>query len=577
MGKIQPAKKTKKEKKNTPTMRYKEKLQKQITKHSLLVILIAFLSFIITFTVYITGFNLYRARENNLWLEQSFTEIHDEYESFIKDNDTARMLEQYLLGTISGNTVAQQFYGFERGMTIGADIVMSDQNGMQTYTTLSDEEALHLVVFDRIMHARMNEQKTTAVYTSVYYLKGGSARYVFARNVYDNSGDYIGNISIYIKGDEWNSYLRSKQVDGIITDSSGNVIASSNRSLVDGFNRFLPESTVTFVRDNLQYWMHTLNDDAHGIRFYSLVYDSSITRYLFLGLLAFGLIAAIVMLPTRRLAGNIADINTTSMRALMAEIDKVREQGGDSHIELQSDDEFMTIASHINDMLDSTNALSKRNMALTELNAAMEIKQLEAQFDPHFLYNTLEAIRYAIQLDPASADVVIRKLTQLLRYSISGKDSMVRLGDDMEYLKSYLDIIQFRFADKFSYTIQIDKSFEPLMIPKLLLQTLIENSIKYGFRDKNVLHIDISCIEDEERFILQVSDNGMGMKPERLQQVRHNMQSEEGDGVHLGLHYVARRIALQYGSAGRVQVKSRYGEGTTVEIVIEKEALENGI
>lgn len=561
----------------TPATRYQEKLQKQTTKHSLFVVLIAFVSFIATFTLYISGFNLYRAHENNRWLSESFSALQRGYTDFIMGDAVRELLVQYLDGELSDNAVAQQFHGFERNMPVGADIVLSDIRGGYVYTTLNSEEAQHLIIFDSIMHARMRRQHTEAVYNTVYYLKGTSARYVFARNVYAADGTYIGNVSIYIDGDEWNSQLRARQVDGIITDLAGNVVASSSRSLVDGLNRFTPGTTMSFTRDGLQYWMRQMTNDSYGVRFYSLVYDSTITQYLALGLLAFCIIAVIVMLLARRLARNIADINAASIGTLMTEIDKVRHQGGDSHIHMESDDEFTTIAAHINDMVDSINALGRRNLALTELNAVMEIKQLEAQFDPHFLYNTLEAIRYAIQIDPASADAVIRKLTKLLRYSISGGDSIMRLEEDMAYLKDYLDIIQFRYAERFSYDIDVAPECAALLVPKLLLQTLCENSIKYGFKDKGELHIAITCETQGDHLVLRVADNGTGIEPGRLREVEDIMRSEQGDGVHIGLHYVARRIALQYGAAGHVDIKSDYGHGTVIEIKIERGALDSGI
>ncbi|MCE5235101.1 MAG: histidine kinase [Clostridiaceae bacterium] len=559
------------------TLRYKEKLQRQISRHSLFVVLICFFSFATTFALYITGQSLYRAYENNLWLAESFTATYDGYYDYITDDDMAQMMERYFEGAASEKAVIQQFYSFEGGMLIGGDILFFDAHGSSMFTTLNSADLAHIVVFDHIIHSHMLKNESREVYNAAYYLRGSSSRYAFARNIYDDAGSYLGSVSIYLDGDKWDSLLRTMQVDGVITDLSGSVIASSNRSLVDNFNRFKPDSPLTYRTENHQFWIREASDELRAVRFYSLVYDSTLPQYFALGLLTFGIIAVVVMLLARKLAVNIASLNTASMSALMSGIDEVREAGGDVRIRLESDDEFATIATHINGMLDSINALSERNLALAELNSVMEMKQLEAQFDPHFLYNTLEAIRYAIQIDPEGADAVIIKLTKLLRYSISGGEGLARLCGDIAFLRDYLDIVRFRFAERFSYEIEVAEECAELPVPKLLLQALVENSIKYGFHGKGRLLVVIRCTLENDALRMTVSDDGTGIGPERLEEIKKYMQSERGDGTHYGLHYIARRIALQYGPKGSVRIESEPGKGTCVEIMIDRESLGNGI
>lgn len=558
-------------------LRYREKLQRQISRHSLFVVLICFFSFVVTFALYIIGQSLYRAYENNLWLAETFTVTYDGYYGYITDGDMAQMMGRYFGGAASERAVTQQFYSFEGGMLIGGDILIFDASESSMFTTLNPADLAHISVFDHIIHSRMLESGSREVYNAAYYLRGSSSRYVFARNVYDDAGGYLGSVSIYLDGDKWNGLLRTMQVDGVITDLSGSVIASSNRSLVDNFNTFKPNSPLIYRAENHQFWIREASDELRAVRFYSLVYDSTLPQYFTLGLLTFGIIAIVVMLLARKLAVNIASINTASMGALMSGIDEVRKAGGEVRICLESDDEFTTIAAHINGMLDSIKALSERNLALAGLNAVMEMKQLEAQFDPHFLYNTLEAVRYAIQIDPEGADAVIIKLTKLLRYSISGGEGIVRLSGDIAFLRDYLDIIKFRFAERFSYEIEVAEECAELPVPKLLLQALVENSVKYGFQDKGRLLVVIRCTLENGALRMSVSDDGTGSGPERLEEIKKYMRSERSDGAHYGLHYVARRIALQYGPKGSVSIESEPGKRTCVEILIDRESLENGI
>ena len=153
-------------------------------------------------------------------------------------------------------------------------------------------------------------------------------------------------------------------------------------------------------------------------------------------------------------------------------------------VSLDTDEEFARVGSKINHMLDSIQELHRQNTELIQLKQAAEINQLTAQFNPHFLYNTLESLRSGMLLEPQKADRLILSLTRILRYSIDDHKEEVLLSEDLTYLNGYLEILKYRFGERFQYELFLEDECLNCLVPKLLLQPIIENSIKYGFQNQ---------------------------------------------------------------------------------------------
>ena len=166
------------------------------------------------------------------------------------------------------------------------------------------------------------------------------------------------------------------------------------------------------------------------------------------------------------------------MGKLIGELRTVQKGNPDHAVKLETGDEFEEIAGQINKMLISINELNKKNLDLVNINNRMEIQNLQAQINPHFIYNTLDNIRYLIIQDAKRADDLIERFTHILRYSIDNRKNRTMLSEDMEYIEDYLIIQKTRFGDRFQYTVEIGEECYPVVIPKLLLQPMIENSLE---------------------------------------------------------------------------------------------------
>lgn len=212
-----------------------------------------------------------------------------------------------------------------------------------------------------------------------------------------------------------------------------------------------------------------------------------------------------------------------------------------------------------------------------------ELTALQSQINPHFLYNTLDSIRgEALSNDDRTAAKMIETLATFFRYSISKKRTMVRLRDELGNVQNYMKIQQYRFNNRFSLEINIDDedriAFEYL-VPKLILQPVVENAIFHGLDEKEkdgVVSIEITLTDKD--MILTVSDNGCGMPAEELNRLNErihsgNYQLDDGKNetqrnTGIALPNIHKRIQLLFGSKYGIDVYSSEGVGTDVEIMV---------
>ncbi|MGV2805624.1 sensor histidine kinase, partial [Clostridium perfringens] len=182
----------------------------------------------------------------------------------------------------------------------------------------------------------------------------------------------------------------------------------------------------------------------------------------------------------------------------------------------------------------------------------------------------LETLRYAIKIDANQAQDIVLILSRLLRYSI-GPDRNVQLKNDMNYVRDYLKLQQIRFNDRLEYRITVEEVTLDVYVPKLLLQPIIENAIKYGYQDQSHVLIEIHIYTSTDKLILEVRDNGQGMSEETLQEVNQLLQSQTNTTQHIGLYNVHRRLVLLYGEGSGIHIDSAQGKGTCVALTIPYE------
>jgi two-component system sensor histidine kinase YesM len=244
---------------------------------------------------------------------------------------------------------------------------------------------------------------------------------------------------------------------------------------------------------------------------------------------------------------------------------------------IRSNDEIGFLTSSFNRMTARLEEMT-REVYLSHINETeAALKRLQAQINPHFLYNTLEAIHALATLEGIKPiQKIVRSLSTLFRYNISPEERLVTVNEEIKYLKVYLDIQQVRFQDKFQMNITVDPAVETMQVLKFILQPLVENAFTHGLEPKSGQgECWISVMDEGASVLIRIYDNGVGMSPQQLETVKKALSDSElvmgrYQGRSIGLVNVHQRLKLQYGDLYTMQVESNPNEGTLIEIIFPK-------
>lgn len=235
-------------------------------------------------------------------------------------------------------------------------------------------------------------------------------------------------------------------------------------------------------------------------------------------------------------------------------------------------EEMEVLSTSFNKMVQRLGTLVE-DIKVEQLNLrATELRLLQEQINPHFLYNTLDNIIWLAE-DGDTEQVVkmVSSLSDFFRTSLSKGRDCVTIREEELHIKSYLEIQKFRYSDILEYEIEIDEDIRECEILKLTLQPLVENALYHGIKNKRGLgHIRVSGSLKTDRIVFEVVDDGIGMDENRLEQVRKlikgEKESEEKGGF--GLFNVNQRLQLNYGNEYGIEVNSAYGKGTEFVVCI---------
>ncbi len=546
--------------------RFQQELEQSVSRKLISSLLLGCLLFCIAIAV-VNALNQNARREDHLEsVTSTFHEVYNNTSAFLLDTGHTELFLSELRKDQDNLRYLISHYNVSALVEI--QLILTDSEGNVRFTTFSEGEMnLHrqefnCIAVDNACHLMR------AVYTTVYHFRANSSEYVMIHPLY-RDGEYQGAAAVYLNENDWTKLFSQYQYDAILTKPNGDVIACSNSSFLSqkNANKYLPADAAQYVRVNGNRYLRSSRSLENGtVLAYSFIYSPTNYSYLFVGLLLIVLLGLSWAAMFARIMHAMTEQMVKSVDTLVREIRIIRKEDPDHIIEIDTGDEIDEIARQVNKMVRSIQELSQRNIALAEVNNRMEMQNLQAQINPHFIYNTLDNIRYLIPTDPQRAQQLIGRFIGILRYSINNTKHNVPVKDDLKYLQDYLVIQSTRFGANFSYEIDIDDACMEFIIPKLLLQPLLENSIKYGFQKKPCIHIRVRGWLEEDALYFTVEDNGGGVDETMLEQLRDILRSDEVNIEHNGLQNINRRIWLGYGGDSGLTIDSTEGEGFTVKL-----------
>jgi two-component system sensor histidine kinase YesM len=384
-------------------------------------------------------------------------------------------------------------------------------------------------------------------------------------------GKINGYTTFVIDSGQFKVYIAKMASQTVITDENGWVFVTNNYNFMDTLERFdlkVEKSNSSISSGESRYFVSLGQIRENRILIYSISNLSNqilILKYIvFILLFVFTALIIFVLINSKQMAVN----KTKDLYTIIDTFARTKAGDLDTHIYISGNDEFRTIAEAYNQMLDSLKEQIERNKEMSKLVAQSQIKQLQSQFNPHFLFNTLENIRFMCKLHPDSASKMVQNLSTLLRYSISNTREEVTVKEDIAYTENYLSLLKYRFNQRFQYDIDISPEIEDCIIPKLLVQPMIENSIKYGFEDREHLVVEITGYREEDNLVVICTDDGIGITPGVLEEIRQILGSSSNRSSHTGLYNINRRLQLRYGEAYGIRIESERGKGTSLKVIL---------
>ena len=233
--------------------------------------------------------------------------------------------------------------------------------------------------------------------------------------------------------------------------------------------------------------------------------------------------------------------------------------------------EATALSNSMNTMIDKINELLEQVTTEQIRLRKAEFELLQAQINPHFLYNTLDAIIWLAEAGEQKRVVgMVRNLSDFFRTSLNQGKDINSIKEEMLHVKSYLEIQHVRYQDILRYDIEVPEALYIYSIPKITIQPLVENALYHGIKNKRGMgHISIRGEAGEKDFTITVTDDGIGIDETRLRQVQSGIQNKVLTGKDFyGLYNVCERIRLNFGEEYGIFIESVYGEGTSVRVIL---------
>jgi two-component system, sensor histidine kinase YesM len=384
--------------------------------------------------------------------------------------------------------------------------------------------------------------------------------------------------SLFVGGKGYNFIIDSER-NYIFHPTQQLVYSNLKSEPIDSIYELLDNSMEEYFSAENKYFMIETSDIT-GWFVISVTHESDIItdwRYVQISYSLLGLFLFLVVgIATNRISSGI-----TKPVRILQDIMKSVDTGEFRLVgPIKATDEIRELAREYDTMVGHIRNLMEANTREQELKRKSDLKALQAQINPHFLYNTLDSIIWMGEMGQNKEVVLMTSaLSKLFRISISKGRELIPISDEIAHVESYLTIQKMRYKDKFEYLIDIDPNLYSQTILKITLQPLVENAIYHGI--KEVDHKGIIQITGEEldgNIKLEVIDNGKGMTIDELEKLIRNLDTSSDSSVHskqgMGVRNVHERIQLYFGANYGLSYISNPGTGTRITVLIPCEILE---
>ncbi|MCR2804274.1 sensor histidine kinase [Paenibacillus soyae] len=290
------------------------------------------------------------------------------------------------------------------------------------------------------------------------------------------------------------------------------------------------------------------------------------------------LLAALMILFTAVVSLYLSNVITRPIKKLMNSILLVEKGQFDQVEDIRSRDEIGHLSVRFNRMSRELKALVEQIQREESEKAAAEMRALQSQINPHFLYNTLGSVKWIASMQRADTIVdMTEALIAMLRYAARDEGTVVTLRDELTNLRNYMAIQKVRYYNRIRMLEQLDEELLDCRMPRMILQPVVENAIFHGLsvQEEDGM-IEIRMARRADDLVVEIEDNGLGMDEETAAALRNSLSEGRAERRGIGLHNVQRRLQLHYGNRYGIEFDTSPGEGTTFRVCLPVERDERG-
>ncbi len=413
-----------------------------------------------------------------------------------------------------------------------------------------------------------------------YYLFHLAHRIVNYKNLDEKVGMVIVSLDEELLQGSYDIENDSAGRDTYIIDSEGRIISNKYRQSMIGTkinrnigSKRLQEKEYINASSIHGRWVNVYvsTNEQREWTVVSVIDDANLKLTIFLQTLYTAGIAFVILLIAFVGSLSISRRLNSDIERLSSGMGRAKEGDLNSRIDINEDTpkEIETMANAYNDMIDKLRESTEKERIATKKQQDAHIVALEAQINPHFLYNTLDTINWmAIEKEEFDISNAINALATILRYAIAKSNALVTVREEIEWLKKYIFLQQFRLKDAVLCELDVDPDIMDASIHKLLMQPFIENAIIHGFEDSTEnATLWISLKNEDNHIVIRIKDNGKGMSPEMVDQINKGV-IEAKDRTHIGMGNVITRMKMYYADDASVSVESTMDVGTIVTLKV---------
>lgn len=376
----------------------------------------------------------------------------------------------------------------------------------------------------------------------------------------DNLSFYNGKSLILDKGGNIYTHTDNKLSAGLINDLAANIPETLGSAVVSAD---LKEADIEYtafyatIPNSPDWYLCTVVHKSELFKDTRLLTSS--LAGIWVAMLIMGISASFML----------SHIVTKRITILSTAMDGIKSGNLDTSINVRGNDEISKLARSFNYMVIDIRRLMDEVYETQRQKRQKELQVLQAQINPHFIYNTLDTLQWkALEHDATEVAALIMSLSSFFRISLSGGNEVIQMDKELEHVRSYLEIQKQRYDEILEYDISCDPDLLNCLLPKIIIQPLVENALYHGIKPKLTKGlISISVAREANDMIISVKDDGVGIPQEKLEKIRKGLEDSKERNSY-GLYNVSQRISLYFGKSYCIRIDSSENEGTTVRILL---------